>query len=73
MSIMVRFGVVGTNWITEAFIKGASHHKDFQLAAVFSRTEERAAEFGGKFGVTTIFTDMEEMAKSDVIDRKSVV
>lgn len=65
---MVRFGVVGTNWITEAFIKGASHHEDFQLAAVYSRTEERAAEFAGKLGVNTIFTDLEEMAKSDVID-----
>lgn len=65
---MVRFGVVGTNWITEAFIKGASHHEDFQLAAVFSRTEERAAEFADKYGVNRIFTDLEEMAKSDVID-----
>ncbi len=65
---MVRFGVVGTNWITEAFIKGASHHQDFQLAAVYSRTEDRAAEFAGKFGVDTIFTDLEEMAKSDLID-----
>ncbi|WP_226678698.1 Gfo/Idh/MocA family protein [Mesobacillus jeotgali] len=65
---MVRFGVVGTNWITEAFIKGASHNEDFQLAAVYSRTEERAAEFAGKHGVNTIFTDLEEMAKSNVID-----
>lgn len=65
---MVRFGVVGTNWITEAFIKGAGHHEDFQLAAVYSRTEERAAAFAEKLGVNTIFTDLEEMAKSDVID-----
>lgn len=65
---MVRFGVVGTNWITEAFIKGASHHKDFQLGAVYSRTEDRAAKFAEKFGVDTIFTDIEEMAKSDAID-----
>ncbi|MGV2942093.1 Gfo/Idh/MocA family protein [Mesobacillus sp. LC4] len=65
---MVRFGVVGTNWITEAFIKGASHHQDFQLGAVYSRTEDRAANFAEKFGVDTIFTDLEEMAKSDAID-----
>ena len=65
---MVRFGVVGTNWITEAFIKGARHHQDFQLAAVYSRTEERAAEFAGKLGVETFFTDLEEMAKSNLID-----
>ncbi|MCM3125099.1 MULTISPECIES: Gfo/Idh/MocA family oxidoreductase [unclassified Mesobacillus] len=65
---MVRFGVVGTNWITEAFIKGARHQKDFKLAAVYSRSEDRAADFAGKFGVDTVFTDLEEMAKSDAID-----
>lgn len=65
---MLRFGVIGTNWITEAFIKGASHHEDFELAAVYSRTEERASEFADKFGVSSIFTDLEEMAKSDEID-----
>lgn len=65
---MVRFGVVGTNWITEAFIKGASNHKDFQLAAVYSRREERAVEFANQFGVSSTFTDIEQMAKSDVID-----
>jgi scyllo-inositol 2-dehydrogenase (NADP+) len=68
MSIMVRFGVVGTNWITEAFIRGASHHGDFQLTAVYSRTEERAAGFAEKFGVNAIFTDLQEMAGSDLID-----
>ncbi|RSD24984.1 Gfo/Idh/MocA family protein [Mesobacillus subterraneus] len=65
---MVRFGVVGTNWITEAFLKGASQHEDFQLTAVYSRTEERAAEFAAKYGANDVFTSMEEMAASDVID-----
>jgi scyllo-inositol 2-dehydrogenase (NADP+) len=65
---MVRFGVVGTNWITEAFIKGASHHQDFQLSAVYSRTEDRALLFARKYDVDNIFTDLEEMAKSDTID-----
>jgi scyllo-inositol 2-dehydrogenase (NADP+) len=65
---MVRFGVVGTNWITESFIKGASHHNDFELAAVYSRTEDRAVEFANKFGVSTTFTDLEEMAQSNLLD-----
>lgn len=65
---MVRFGVVGTNWITESFIKGASNHADFKLAAVYSRTAEKAVEFGAKFGVETTFTDLTEMAKSELID-----
>lgn len=65
---MVRFGVVGTNWITEAFISGAKNHKDFQLAAVYSRTEKKALEFAEKFGVERTFTSLEEMAQSDAID-----
>jgi scyllo-inositol 2-dehydrogenase (NADP+) len=65
---MVRFGVVGTNWITERFLDAASKVKDFKLTAVYSRTEEKAKEFARKYGVETIFTNMEEMAESDVID-----
>jgi predicted dehydrogenase len=65
---MVRFGVVGTNWITESFIKGASNHADFKLAAVYSRTIDKGVEFGAKFGVELTFTDLTEMAESDAID-----
>ncbi|WP_027416753.1 Gfo/Idh/MocA family protein [Aneurinibacillus terranovensis] len=65
---MIRFGVMGTNWITENFIKAANDVEDFTLTAVYSRTEERAKEFAAKFGVQTIFTDVESMAKSDDID-----
>jgi predicted dehydrogenase len=66
--ILVRFGVVGTNWITEAFLKAAVQIEDFQLSAVYSRTEEKAKEFAGKFGVNKIYTDLEAMAGSGDID-----
>jgi scyllo-inositol 2-dehydrogenase (NADP+) len=65
---MIRFGVIGTNWITERFIKAASEVEGFVLTAVYSRTEERAKEFAAKFNVQTIFTDVESMAKSEEID-----
>ncbi|MFE8703110.1 Gfo/Idh/MocA family protein [Cytobacillus sp. FJAT-54145] len=65
---MIRFGVVGTNWITESFIHSASDLQDFKLVAVYSRSEEKAAEFAAKFGVETTFTDLEDMANSDKID-----
>jgi scyllo-inositol 2-dehydrogenase (NADP+) len=65
---MVRFGIVGTNWITEEFIKAASLSADFVLAAVYSRTKEKAKEFAAKFSVKHIFTDLESMAKSGEID-----
>ncbi|CAM3752289.1 Gfo/Idh/MocA family protein [Cytobacillus oceanisediminis] len=65
---MVRFGVVGTNWITEAFLKAAVQIEDFQLSAVYSRTEEKAKQFAGKFGVNKIYTDLEAMAVSGDLD-----
>ncbi|WP_062105810.1 Gfo/Idh/MocA family protein [Bacillus niameyensis] len=65
---MIRFGVIGTNWITDSFIEAASEHKDFQLTAVYSRTEERAKEFSIKHGVDTFFTNVEKMASSSLID-----
>lgn len=65
---MIRFGIIGTNWITESFIDAASNVEDFSLVAVYSRTEARAKEFAAKFDVTNIFTDLETMAKSDVLD-----
>ncbi len=65
---MIRFGVVGTGWITEAFIKAASLDERFQLAAVYSRTQARALEFAERYAVKHIFTDLEEMAKSETID-----
>jgi scyllo-inositol 2-dehydrogenase (NADP+) len=66
--MMIRFGVIGTNWITDSFITAASLHKDFQLSAVYSRSQEKATEFASKYGVNLTFTNMEDMAKSNDID-----
>ncbi|RFU60224.1 Gfo/Idh/MocA family protein [Bacillus sp. V59.32b] len=65
---MVRFGIVGTNWITEKFLDGASLVENLTLSAVYSRKSETAEEFAGKYGVENTFTDLESMAKSDLID-----
>lgn len=65
---MVRFGIVGTNWITERFLKAALQVEDFQLTAVYSRTEEKAKEFSAKYGVERTFTDLKTMAASGEID-----
>lgn len=65
---MIRFGIIGTNWITDQFIQAASAHPDFQFTAVYSRTQERATEFAAKYRVSLSFTNLEEMAKSNEID-----
>lgn len=67
---MVRFGVVGTNWITDAFLEGASLVDDFRLNAVYSRDKEKAKEFALKHEVSedNTFTNLEDMARSNLID-----
>lgn len=64
----MRFGVIGTNWITEEFIRSGKEVEGFSLAAVYSRTEERAREFAKLHDAPHVFTDIEAMAKSKVID-----
>jgi predicted dehydrogenase len=65
---MVRIGIVGTNWITDMFLKGALKVEGFSLTAVYSRTKEKAEEFALKYGIEHKFTNLEQMAKSDAID-----
>ncbi|WP_226659081.1 Gfo/Idh/MocA family protein [Pseudalkalibacillus hwajinpoensis] len=65
---MIRFGVVGTNKITDNFLEGATELSDFKLTAVYSRTEEKANAFAEKHGAEATFTSLEEMANSERID-----
>ena len=64
----IRFGVVGTNFITDWVIAGAREDDRFELAAVCSRTKERAEEYAAKHNIPHIFTSLEEMAASDKVD-----
>jgi predicted dehydrogenase len=64
----VRFGVVGTSFITDLVIAGGREDARFELAAVYSRTEERAREFAAKHHIPHIFTSLEAMANSSLID-----
>ncbi len=65
---MVRFGIIGTNWITERFIQAAQETDQFSLTAIYSRTEEKGAEFAAKYNHPTVFTGLTEMLQSDLID-----
>ena len=64
----VRFGVVGTNFITDWLIEGARLDPRFELTAVCSRTRERGEEFAARHSIAHVFTSLEEMAASDLID-----
>jgi predicted dehydrogenase len=64
----VRFGVVGTNYITDWVLTGARQDERFELSAVYSRTEASAQAFATRHAIPHTFTSLEEMAKSPLID-----
>lgn len=63
---MLRLGVAGTGWIADDFIEAARRTGFFALAAVFSRTIERAMEFGAKYGTPALFDDFHRFVNADV-------
>ena len=64
----MRFGVIGTNFITDRFINAGRLIPGFELVAVGSRTPERGNQFSEKHGIPYVFTDFENMAESGLID-----
>lgn len=64
----IRFGVIGTNFIVDKVLEGASFDSRFELTAIYSRTQEKADEFACKHNVPHTFTSLEAMAASPLID-----
>lgn len=61
----IRYGVIGTGWITDTFIEGA---QGLELRAVCSRTRERGEAYARQYGAAQVFTDPAAMARDDGID-----
>ena len=64
----IRYGVIGTSWITRSMIDGAKAYPQLELAAVCSRTRERGEAFATEVGAPLVFTDPADLAASDAID-----
>ncbi|WP_067839088.1 Gfo/Idh/MocA family protein [Amphibacillus sediminis] len=65
---MIRFAVIGTNWITDRFLDAGFLLDDFSLTAVYSRTEEKARAFAAKYQVAHTYTDLTIFANSSEFD-----
>ena len=64
----MRFGIIGTNWITDRFIKAAKQHPEFKIGAVYSRTAETGNAFAEKHEVAKVYTDLKALFSSGDID-----
>lgn len=65
---MLRFGTIGSGWIVDEYIHGAKDSGLWELTAVYSRTEDRAKAYAQKHGAAHVFTNLEEMASSPLLD-----
>lgn len=65
---MIRFAVIGTNWITRQFVDAAHETGKYKLTAVYSRSLEQAQTFANDYLVEHLFTSLDAMAQSDAID-----
>ncbi len=63
---MVKYGVIGSGWIAEEFVKGAMTVDGMEFAAMYSRSEATGAAFAAKFGGAEVFTDLKAFAESDI-------
>ncbi|MBM0066711.1 Gfo/Idh/MocA family protein [Alkalicoccobacillus gibsonii] len=64
----IKLGVIGTNFITERLFDAISTLEDYEVVAVYSRTEERATDFAEKHGATYTYTSLEDLAGSTHIN-----
>lgn len=70
---MIKFAVIGTNWITEKFIDGTNNPPQskpqvMQLHGVYSRDIDRATCFADQHKAPLVFDNLLDLANSEEID-----
>ena len=63
----VQFGIVGTSWISESFVKASRQVEGVNVIAIFSRNAETALNFASKTDVHLCYTDYNEMLNNNDI------
>lgn len=71
---MIRYGIIGTGWITETLIAGAMGVPGMELAGVYSRSAEKGRSFAERFTAAAhgksipVYTDLLQMAEEEQLD-----
>jgi predicted dehydrogenase len=65
---MIKFAVIGTNWITQKFVQAAHESQSMQLAAVYSRNLASAAQFAQEFDVETTYDSLDALANDNTVE-----
>lgn len=64
----MRFGVIGTNWITAALIEAGRTVPGVEFTAVLSRSDQTGARFAEQHGLTRVHTDVADLAADPEVD-----
>lgn len=64
----MRIGMVGTNFISDMFMKAASPIPEIQVTAVTSGHREHAEQFAAKYQIPSIFDSLGDLIASDSCD-----
>ena len=64
----VRFGIVGTNFISDWIMNAGQEEPRFQPVAVYSRKQETGDAFARRHNIPHTFTDLRAMVGSDLLD-----
>lgn len=65
---MVRFAVIGTNFITDNFMDAGSQCEGFKVQAVYSRSMEKAKQYAAKYGIEDCYDSLDSLAAAENID-----
>lgn len=64
----LRWAIMGPGWIAERFVESLQAHTTQVVAAVGSRSLDRAQDFAGRYGIATAVGSYEELVALDDID-----
>lgn len=65
---MIRIATIGTNFIVDWFLEALASCPEFEYGAVYSRNMETGKAFANKYGVDTVYDNIEDLAMDPEID-----
>lgn len=65
---MMKIATIGTGSIVDAILSAINELEDVKVTAMYSRKRETAQELAGKYGVSTIYTDLESLLSDQNVD-----
>ena len=64
----MKIGVVGTNFVSDSFMEGASYIDDITITCVTSGHIENAQKFAQKYNIETVCESLDEMLEKKIAD-----